>query len=235
MYVLACWNLFSFFFFAEQKERILIPVILAPCQIPLILNSVSKIDFTRPHIQDWMWQKLITSLSPDSADFLSSLGRSPLNRSTSPGSRSLPAANNMPVITFPETTQMIARSVDNPSGMNLAITCGELSENDSKDLGACSKISPPPKRFHSFMAFLKRKGHSSSHNSTISTSSSATSGFYSQSRNDVGGSENDVDNITSNTSFWFKEILSCWRLLLFITTWFRYKIFKLRQCILFFW
>lgn len=134
-----------------------------------------------------MWKKLISSLSRDNPLF------------TLPGElpMPLPSAYNEPAITFPQTTQRSALSIDNASASALAITSGESSENDSENLSPSPKISPPAKK-HSFIQFWKKKGHSSN---SPPTCSGASSGFYSQTRGDMGNvSENDVNNNNENNT-----------------------------------
>ncbi|XP_054708410.1 myeloid differentiation primary response protein MyD88-like [Uloborus diversus] len=49
----------------DQRERILIPIVVAPVdnsEIPLVIRYISKIDFTKPDIQMWAWRRLICSL-----------------------------------------------------------------------------------------------------------------------------------------------------------------------------
>lgn len=198
----------------EQKQRILIPVILAPCEIPLILNSVSKIDFTKDLIHDWMWDKLIVSLLPEAkSGFFPSLSRSPLrNRNMLINSGGAITGQSVPIITYPQTVKHSLCSADT-SGTVLAITSSDSNDNENgtcveiNNSKACievkeastSKTSPSTKRFHSFMSFLKRKGNSSNATSS-SFVSGATSGFHSQSSNDIRSFDNTRDNFTDDTS-----------------------------------
>ena len=48
----------------EQRSRKLIPIILKACEIPPCIRYISKIDFSRGDSKwQWVWRKLITSIS----------------------------------------------------------------------------------------------------------------------------------------------------------------------------
>ncbi|RWS26738.1 myeloid differentiation primary response protein MyD88-like isoform X1 [Leptotrombidium deliense] len=47
----------------ERRDRILIPVILKPCELPATLKQLTKIDFVKSNgVQEWMWRKLVISI-----------------------------------------------------------------------------------------------------------------------------------------------------------------------------
>lgn len=186
------------------------------CEIPPILNSVSKIDFTKQYTHDWMMDKLITSLMPEDRIFLPSTARSQLRsiRNETPNTAGSISAENRPVITFPQSAKYsLSSGFQINSSALLSIAPPADISDDEMDSGACSEMYPPAapsepkevsppkqssKKFQQFMSLLKRKGNTTSSSST-SFSSGATSGFHSQSSSNIKSLENS-NEYTDDTS-----------------------------------
>lgn len=84
----------------EQRQRKLIPIVLRPCEIPLILKFLTKLDFTRAAIHEWLWNKLVASIRGVQATFYvaSPSGSSALSitGSSSSSSPALPSSSRSP-------------------------------------------------------------------------------------------------------------------------------------------
>lgn len=62
----------------EQQQRKLIPIIYKSCDIPHLLRYLSKIDFTKLYIHDWVWHRLIHSIKGEGGrEFTSSVSEQP--------------------------------------------------------------------------------------------------------------------------------------------------------------
>lgn len=188
----------------DQKQRMLIPIVYAPCETPLILKYVSKIDFTKPDVQEWVWAKLISSLLPEdkTSMFTPSLHRIQLQKNTGSNSAPLPSIKTNPMITYPQTSKHIPYTVYNPSiSVSSVASIDTTSESALKNTSISAKAPlNSPKWWASWSSHLKgRFSGAESSNHSISSSSSATSGFHSQSGNTFENLASSEEDFPSDT------------------------------------
>lgn len=113
------------------------------CEIPPILSSVSKIDFTKQYTHDWMMDKLITSLMPEDRIFLPSTARSQLRSigNVTPNSAGSISAEGRPVITFPPSAKYsLSSAVQINSNALLSIAPPTDISDEERDSGTCSEM-----------------------------------------------------------------------------------------------
>lgn len=191
----------------DQQRRMLIPIFYAPCETPLILRYVSKIDFTKPDVKEWVWGKLISSLRPEvsSSLFTPSLHRILQQETTALAP--LPSSETTPMITYPPTTKYAQSSLNYPCisisspwhpvihpKMASIDTSDEVLKNSTAPVKASSSIKKWKFPWH----IKGRSGaYSSSH--SVSSSSNATSGFHSQSDNTFENLESCIEDSSSDT------------------------------------
>ncbi|GFT66656.1 myeloid differentiation primary response protein MyD88 [Nephila pilipes] len=184
----------------DERCRKIVPILWKPCQIPLILKFVARIDFTKPGIQDWIWDTLKFSLLDVSSNSFISSKRRPVQGPTglSQLESSSPETSN-PAITFPSTSSSVL-SLDSSS-----ITCSsstDLIQNDISIEAAVTtvKTSKQKNKLHNLLFWQNKKnpkkGDSYFSSASVSSSSNVTSGFHSQSGN--GLESIDISNEDSS-------------------------------------
>ncbi|KAG8178439.1 hypothetical protein JTE90_016111 [Oedothorax gibbosus] len=161
----------------EERCRKIIPILWQPCEIPLILKFISRIDFTKPGIQEWIWDQLKSSLR----DTCSSTFISPKRIQGPTGFPQIePPESSNPTITFPSTGSYSRNSltVSGPVISSAAI------EEIANETASSATASTKPKNKLSNLRFWQRQRVPKKDDSApVSSSSNATSGFHSQSGN----------------------------------------------------
>lgn len=180
----------------EQRKRKLIPVVMEPCELPTILKFVSKIDFTKQGIQAWLWDKLVMSICGNSAMFVSPTGRMlTQSRQQVPQLESSTANTSNPIITFPSTSYYppLCSSAINSVAISTACTPSAIAIPDAS-LQERTVAESQPKSSKSKWYQNIRDRFVSHTNIASSSISSRTSGFHSQ-------SGNELESLDGNTDF----------------------------------
>ncbi|GIY62162.1 myeloid differentiation primary response protein MyD88 [Caerostris extrusa] len=167
--------------YAERRRKI-VPILLKHCDIPVTLRFVTKIDFTKPGIQDWIWETLKSSLQDVPAiSFIAPPGFPQLMPN------SLPEINN-PVITYPPTSSYTLSTGDILPSTSSSSANAAQNERSNELLITSAKNSTTGKQKNKLSILFwqnKRpaKKDDSDYSSASISSSNITSGFHSQSEN----------------------------------------------------
>ncbi|XP_015913306.1 myeloid differentiation primary response protein MyD88 [Parasteatoda tepidariorum] len=163
----------------DEKCRKLIPIVHKPCDIPMMLKFISKIDFTKPGcVVEWIWDKVISSLRDGhgpSSSFVSTERRYPAVLPQSfqqiqPGSPD-PA---YPSITYPPSTSSIINTSCSISPPQMIFQEESLSDSAVNLNRVASKQKSKLENFR-FWKLPKKNT-----NDCSTSSSNVTSGFHSQ-------------------------------------------------------
>ncbi|CAL1287466.1 unnamed protein product [Larinioides sclopetarius] len=171
-----------------EKCRKIVPILLKPCNIPTPLRFVSKIDFTKPGIQDWIWDTLKSSLRdvPSFGGFISSEKWELQRRTALPQLESSSPDTSNPAITFPSTASYSLNTDTSSSSCSSSVELvHDENSNDTIATNVKSSTTPRPRnKLHNLLFWQSKrsskKGDADFSSASIS-SSNATSGFHSQS------------------------------------------------------
>ncbi|GFQ98317.1 myeloid differentiation primary response protein MyD88, partial [Trichonephila clavata] len=172
--------------FVERCRKI-VPILWKPCQIPLILKFVSRIDFTKPGIQDWIWDTLKSSLlDVPTNSFISSERRPVQGPIGLPQLESSSPELSNPAITFPSTSSSIL-SID--SSTSTCSSSADVIQNEisNEPTATSAKTSKQKNKLQNLLFWQNKKNPKKGDNyfssASVSSSSNVTSGFHSQSGN----------------------------------------------------
>ncbi|XP_023228158.1 cadherin-related family member 1-like [Centruroides sculpturatus] len=162
-----------------QRQRKLIPLMYKPCPMPTLLKYVSKVDFTKPDVYDWIWKKLLISIKGtlnDNVALPSPTFCHPLYLASQTCYPNF-THQSLPMLTLPNRSR--SRSISpQPSTMtssSLAASTSSLSVSSATN--TVSKSVSPVHRRRWLTKFSEIFSSSSSHSNSGNTSS----GFHSQS------------------------------------------------------
>ncbi|GFX84801.1 putative DD41D transposase [Trichonephila clavipes] len=158
-YSAMCWETVRF-----ERCRKIVPILWKPCQIPLILKFVSRIDFTKPGIQDWIWDTLKSSLLDVPTNSFISSERRPVQGLTGlPQLESSSPELSNPAITFPSTSSSIL-SMD--SSTSTCSSSADLIQNEisNEPIATSTKTSKQKNKLHNLLFWQNKKNPKKSDN-----------------------------------------------------------------------
>lgn len=184
-----------------DRKRKLIPLMYKPCQMPPLLRFVSKLDFTKAVVCNWIWRNLLISIKGSvganvplpSQSFCAPLFIASLSNCSSSSydtAPMLPAPNQdnsrsispQPSISFPPT--MTYSLPSNASIATIAVT-STVSSSHTKNTQSTSRSK--------WTKFVGK--FSSSSSSSSNSSGNSSSGFQSQSDSNIVLSDDIIEEI----------------------------------------
>lgn len=182
----------------SQRQRKLIPLMYKPCPIPTLLKYVSKVDFTKADVHNWVWKKLLISIkgSIEDDDILPSPAFCESLYTVSQSTYPSISNQSLPMLAPPAQSRSRSISpkphhnVPSSSSLPSSTSMSSLTISSSVNTSFSRSVSPVHRRKW-FPKFSEIFSSSSSHTNSGNTSS----GFHSQSNSQIIDSSDIVEQM----------------------------------------